>query len=70
MLTTLLAGLFMIGLLVVVHELGHALVARFFGVEVPVFALAGVSWIRISAQIYVDMQDIQRLGEAVRSMIE
>ena len=41
-----------------------------YGVEVPVFALAGASWIRISAQIYVDMQDIQRLGEAVCSMIE
>ena len=50
MLTTLFAGLFAIGLLVVVHELGHALMARLFGVEVPVFSvgmgprLFGVHW--------------------------
>jgi len=40
------------------------------GVEVPVFAHGGVAWIRISAQIYVEMRDIERLGEAVHSMIE
>lgn len=54
-------------------EAADALNARLrdeYGVEVPVFALEGVAWIRISAQIYVDMRDIERLGHAVRSMIE
>ena len=40
------------------------------GVEVPVFALDGVAWIRISAQIYVEMGDVERLGDAVHAMIE
>ena len=76
MLTTIFAGLFMIGLLVVVHELGHALVARFFGVEVPVFSvgmgprLFGIKWRgtdwRVSALPvggYVQMAGADMFGE-------
>ncbi len=33
------AGLVLIGVLVIVHELGHYLVARFFGVGAPVFSI-------------------------------
>ena len=76
MLTTLFAGLFMIGLLVVVHELGHALVARFVGVEVPVFSVGmgprlfgfywrGTDW-RVSAFPvggYVQMAGSDMYGE-------
>ncbi|HMV69512.1 MAG TPA: site-2 protease family protein [Myxococcota bacterium] len=49
-LTYMAAGLFMIGLLVVVHEAGHFLFARLFGVGVPIFSvgvgprLFGVIW--------------------------
>ena len=39
MLTTILAGIVMVGVLVVVHEAGHMLVAKWFGVEVPVFSV-------------------------------
>jgi regulator of sigma E protease len=37
--TTLFAFLFVLGVLVFVHELGHFLVARFHGVRVPIFSL-------------------------------
>lgn len=39
----------------------HAIVA-------PVFGLAGALWLRISAQIYNDTSDYQRLAEAVRHL--
>jgi regulator of sigma E protease len=37
--TTLLAFLFVLGVLVFVHELGHFVVARYHGVRVPIFSL-------------------------------
>jgi isopenicillin-N epimerase len=39
-----------------------------FGVEVPVTALAGVLWLRISAQIYNEPEDYRRLSVAVRTI--
>ncbi len=50
MLTSIVAGIFMLGLLVFIHELGHFVVAKAFGVGVPVFSfgmgprLAGLYW--------------------------
>jgi regulator of sigma E protease len=38
-LTSIAAGLFMIGVLVVVHEAGHFFFARLFGVGVPIFSV-------------------------------
>lgn len=49
-LTTLIAAPLMLGILVVVHEFGHFLVAKLFGIGVPVFSvgmgprLFGVFW--------------------------
>lgn len=37
--TYLLAGLFMIGFLVIVHEAGHFVAAKVFGIGVPVFSI-------------------------------
>jgi len=37
--TTILAFLFVLGVLIFVHELGHFLVARFYGVRVVTFSL-------------------------------
>lgn len=37
--TTIIAGLLMLSVLVVVHEFGHFIVARLFGVGVPVFSV-------------------------------
>ncbi len=34
-------------------------------IEVPVTALAGSLWVRLSAQVYNEMADYDRLGEAV-----
>jgi regulator of sigma E protease len=39
MVTTLVAGLVMLGVLVVIHEFGHFIVAKAFGMEVPVFSV-------------------------------
>jgi isopenicillin-N epimerase len=39
-----------------------------FGVEVPVTALAGALWLRISAQIYNEPADYRRLAAAVRAI--
>jgi isopenicillin-N epimerase len=39
-----------------------------FGVEVPVWALAGALWLRISAQIYNEPADYRRLAAAIRAI--
>ncbi|MFT6817513.1 MAG: membrane-associated protease RseP (regulator of RpoE activity) [Myxococcota bacterium] len=50
MLTQLVAGLFMLSVLVVIHEFGHFIVARLCGVGVPIFSvgmgprLFGIRW--------------------------
>ena len=36
-----------------------------FGVEVPVFPFGGRAWIRISAQIYNELDDYAPLAEAL-----
>lgn len=72
----LAAGLFAIGLLVLVHELGHFLVARVFGIGAPVFSIgmgpriAGFRWgdtdVRISALPiggYVQLAGADPFGE-------
>jgi membrane-associated protease RseP (regulator of RpoE activity) len=37
--TSLIAGLAMIGVLVVIHEFGHLIVAKMFRIGVPVFSV-------------------------------
>lgn len=37
-------------------------------IEAPVMAMGGQLWVRVSAQIYNDMTDIERLGATVRRM--
>jgi regulator of sigma E protease len=74
--SSLFAGLFMIGFLVVVHEAGHFVFAKLFGVGVPVFSvgmgprLFGVVWrgtdYRVSALPvggYVQMSGADPFGE-------
>lgn len=39
MLTTILAGFFVLGVVIIVHEFGHFIVAKFFGVYVKVFSI-------------------------------
>ncbi|MCI0451130.1 MAG: RIP metalloprotease RseP [Candidatus Latescibacteria bacterium] len=39
MLTTILAGLFVLGVVIIVHEFGHFIVAKFSGVYVKVFSI-------------------------------
>ena len=76
MLQTILAGVFMIFVVVVIHEAGHMVVARFFGVHVPVFSVGmgprvagfvwrGTDW-RLSALPvggYVQMAGADAFGE-------
>lgn len=70
------AGLFMIGFLVVVHEAGHFLAARFFGVGTPVFSIGmgprlfGFTWWETDFRIsllpvggYVRMSGADPFGE-------
>lgn len=35
------------------------------GIEVPIFVFEGALWLRVSAQIYNEMSDYERLGEAL-----
>lgn len=79
--TYLLAGLFLIGFLVVIHEAGHMVFAKLFGVGVPVFSvgmgprLIGIHYkgtdYRISALPiggYVQMAGADPFGEEDRSL--
>jgi len=73
---TILAGVFMIFVVVVIHEAGHMVVARLFGVHVPVFSVGmgprvwgfvwrGTDW-RLSALPvggYVQMAGADAFGE-------
>lgn len=74
--TSLIAGLFMIGFLVVIHEAGHFVAAKIFKVGVPVFSVGmgprvfGVQWrgtdYRVSALPvggYVQMSGADPFGE-------
>jgi regulator of sigma E protease len=76
MLTAIIAGLVMLGVLVVVHEAGHMVVAKLFGIGVPVFSvgmgprLFGIVWrgtdYRVSALPvggYVRMAGADPFGE-------
>ena len=38
------------------------------GIEIPVLARAGTLWMRVSAQVYNDGSDIERLGAAVEAL--
>jgi isopenicillin-N epimerase len=38
-------------------------------IEIPLVALAGGVWARVSAQIYNDLSDVERLAEAVRASV-
>jgi regulator of sigma E protease len=75
-LTYIVAGLVMISLVVVIHEFGHFIVARFFGIGTPVFSvgmgprLFGFQWkdtdFRVSALPiggYVQMAGADPFGE-------
>ncbi|MBI1778979.1 MAG: aminotransferase class V-fold PLP-dependent enzyme [Proteobacteria bacterium] len=42
--------------------------ARDWRIEVPLNRLAGALWVRISAQVYNEMADYHRLGEAIERM--
>lgn len=41
-------------------------IAERHGVEVPVFALAGAYWVRVSAQVHNEIAGYERLAEAIR----
>lgn len=43
----------------------HALLRRRFSIEVPVVPMRGALWVRISAQIFNELGDYQRLADAV-----
>lgn len=79
-LTTVLAFLFMVGFLVVVHEAGHFVMAKLFGVGVPVFSVGmgprlfgftyGGTDYRVSALPvggYVQMSGADAFGEEDRA---
>jgi isopenicillin-N epimerase len=52
------------------QEAADALRARLLfehAIEVPLIAMSGAIWARVSAQIYNELADIERLAEAVRA---
>ena len=43
----------------------HALLRQQYSIEVPVLAMLGALWVRISAQVYNSLAEYRRLAEAV-----